>query len=71
MGKIYSITKTHPHTYLDVGNSPVHGTKVYFTDHATNEGHDIDVPDINDTAHVEKRIIEILASRKRLRELGG
>ena len=71
MGKIYTITKTHPYTYLDVGGSPVQGTKVYFTVHANNEGHEIDEPDINDTAYVDKRINEVVGAIKRLRELGG
>ena len=71
MGKIYTITRTQPHTYLDVGGNPISGTKVYFTVHANNEGHEVDIPNVNDTAHVDKRINEVVASLKRLRELGG
>ena len=71
MGKTYTITKKQPHTYLDIGGNVVSGVKVYFTVHADNEGHEIDVPDVNDTAHIDKRINEVVASLKRLRELGG
>ena len=71
MAKVYTITNTIPFTYIDVGNNPVQGTKVYFTILKFNEGNEVDVPDYNDTAFVNKRIMEVVAARDRLAELGG
>ena len=71
MAKAYVITSTIPFTYIDVGNRPVQGTKVYFTNLKFNEGNEVDVPDINNTAFVEKRINEMIAARERLAALGG
>jgi len=71
MAKVYNVTNTIPFTYIDVGNRPVQGTKVYFTMLRYNEGGEIDVPDYNDTPFVNKRIMEVIAARDRLAELGG
>ena len=71
MAKAYIVTKVTPWTYIDVGNNPVQGSKVYFTILRYNEGNNIDVPDANDTAFVEKRILEVISARERLAALGG
>ncbi len=71
MAKAYRITKTIPFTYVDEGNNPIQGTKVYFIILKYNEGSEIDVPDMNDTAFVEKRINELVSARERLAALGG
>jgi len=71
MAKAFVITNTAPHTYVDVNNRPVNGTKVYFTILKYNEGFDIDVPDMNNTAFVEKRINEVVAARDKLAALGS
>ena len=71
MAKAYTITRTIPFTYIDVGNNPIQGTKVYFTILKFNEGGEVDVPDANDTTFVNKRIMEVVAARDRLAELGG
>ena len=71
MAKVYTITNTIPFTYIDVGNNPIQGTKVYFTILKYNEGGEVDVPDANDTAFVNKRIMGLVAARDRLAELGG
>jgi len=71
MAKAFNITRTTPWTYIDEGNNPINGTKVYFTILKYNEGHEIDVPDFNDTAFVEKRINAMISARERLAALGG
>jgi len=71
MAKAFQITRTIPFTYVDVGNNPIQGTKVYFVMLKYNEGSEVDVPDINDTVFVEKRINEIISAREKLAALGG
>jgi len=71
MAKVYTITNTIPFTYVDVNNRPINGTKVYFTILKYNEGSEVDVPDLNDTTFVNKRIMEVVGARDRLAELGG
>ncbi len=71
MAKAYTITRTIPFTYIDVGNNPIQGTKVYFVMLKYNEGGEVDVPDINDIAFVDKRINEIISAREKLAALGG
>lgn len=71
MAKAYVVTNTVPHTYIDVNNRPINGTKVYFTILKHNEGFDVDVPDMNDTAFVEKRINEVVVARDKLAALGS
>ena len=71
MAKAYQVTRTIPFTYIDVGNNPVNGTKVYFVMLKYNEGGEIDVPDGKDTAFIEKRINEIVSAREKLAALGG
>jgi len=71
MAKAFVVTNTVPFTYIDVGNNPIQGTKVYFTMLKWNEGGEVDVPDYKDTAFVEKRINEIVSARERLAAIGG
>lgn len=71
MAKAYQITRTIPFTYIDKGNNPINGTKVYFIMLKYDEGGEIDVPDYTDTAFVDKRINELISAREKLAALGG
>jgi len=71
MPKVYNVTDTKPWTYFDEGGRVVSGYKVYFTVHEFGEGHDVDVPDLNNTEAVNKRIMQVVEARKRIHALGG
>lgn len=71
MGQVFTITDTKSHTYFDQGGHPISGYKVYFNVHEFGEGHDIDVPDVKDTDHIEERIMEVIEARRKIAALGG
>ena len=71
MGDIFTVQTAHDVTYFDQGGKAVSGSRVYFIIHEYGEGHEVDVPDITNTEAVNKRIMEVVAARDRLAELGG
>lgn len=66
----YTVTRTHPQTYVDSGNNVIQGFRVYYTNLEFNEADFVDVP--NRTAPIVNAAIEAeMKDRRELAQLGG